>query len=55
MKVTTDLTITGKPAQFGRGVMEEVGTKLIDTFADRLRAMIAEDDGPGGRRGSRSS
>ena len=46
VKVTTDLTITGKPAQFGRGVMGEVGTKLIDTFADRLSAMIAEDEDP---------
>jgi uncharacterized protein len=41
--VVTDLTITGKPAQFGRGVMEDVGTKLIGTFADRLSAMVAED------------
>lgn len=40
--VTTDLTVTGKPAQFGRGVMEEVGTKIIDTFAERLRAMLVE-------------
>jgi uncharacterized protein len=46
--VTTDLTITGKPAQFGRGVMEEVGTKLIGTFADRLSAMIEEDEQGGG-------
>ncbi|MEX1163191.1 MAG: SRPBCC family protein [Nitriliruptor sp.] len=45
VKVVTDLTITGKPAQFGRGVMGEVGTKLIDTFADRLSTMIAEDVG----------
>jgi uncharacterized protein len=41
--VTTDLTITGKPAQFGRGVMADVGAKLIDTFADRLREMIEDD------------
>jgi uncharacterized protein len=43
VKVTTDLTITGKPAQFGRGVMEDVGTKLIDTFAERLSAMVEAD------------
>ena len=41
--VVTDLSITGKPAQFGRGVMAEVGTKIIDTFADRLRTMLEED------------
>jgi carbon monoxide dehydrogenase subunit G len=41
--VFTDLTVTGKPAQFGRGVMADVGTKLIDTFADRLAAMVEAD------------
>lgn len=34
--VTTDLAITGKPAQFGRGVMAEVGNKLLGQFADCL-------------------
>jgi uncharacterized protein len=38
--VVTDLNITGKPAQFGRGVLAEVGTKIIDTFAQRLREML---------------
>ncbi|MFA9431431.1 SRPBCC family protein [Egicoccus sp. AB-alg2] len=41
--VVTDLTVTGKPAQFGRGVMAEVGTKIIDSFAERLRAMLDEE------------
>lgn len=35
--VTTDITVTGKPAQFGRGVMADVGAKIIDRFADNLR------------------
>ena len=34
--VTTDLQITGKPAQFGRGVLVEVGNKLLGKFADCL-------------------
>ena len=34
--VTTDLAITGRPAQFGRGVMVEVGNKLLGLFADCL-------------------
>jgi carbon monoxide dehydrogenase subunit G len=42
--VVTDLTISGRAAQFGRGVMAEVGTRIIDTFADRLRDMIVTDD-----------
>jgi carbon monoxide dehydrogenase subunit G len=47
--VETDLHITGKPAQFGRGVMADVGTKIIDSFAERLRAMLeaGEDGGEG--------
>lgn len=42
--VHTDINISGKPAQFGRGVMADVGAKLIDTFADRLREMIEQDE-----------
>jgi uncharacterized protein len=34
--VVTDLAITGKPAQFGRGVMADVGDKLLGKFADCL-------------------
>jgi carbon monoxide dehydrogenase subunit G len=38
--VLTDLNITGRPAQFGRGVMVDVGTKLLGQFADRLAAQL---------------
>ena len=41
VKVDTDLDITGKPAQFGRGVMVDVGNKLIGQFADNLSATIS--------------
>jgi len=34
--VVTDLTVTGKPAQFGRGMIADVGGKLIGQFADCL-------------------
>ena len=34
--VVTELKITGKPAQFGRGVLADVGEKLIGQFADCL-------------------
>jgi carbon monoxide dehydrogenase subunit G len=34
--IRTELTVTGKPAQFGRGVMADVSSKLIDQFARRL-------------------
>jgi carbon monoxide dehydrogenase subunit G len=44
--VTTDLAITGKPAQFGRGVMVEVGNKLIGRFADCLAEEISAGEHP---------
>ena len=36
--ITTDLTISGKAAQFGRGVLADVSGKLIGQFAQRLEA-----------------
>lgn len=39
--VTTDLTITGKAAQFGRGVMQDVAGRLVGQFATNLEALIA--------------
>lgn len=39
--VRTELDITGKPAQFGRGVMVDVGNKLLGQFADCLAAKLA--------------
>lgn len=38
--ITTDLTITGKAAQFGRGVMADVSKRLIDQFAGNLQTVI---------------
>jgi len=40
--VQTDLNITGKPAQFGRGVMVDVGNKLIGQFATCLEAKLSD-------------
>ncbi|MGY1772413.1 SRPBCC domain-containing protein [Blastococcus sp. SYSU D00813] len=42
--VLTDLNITGRPAQFGRGVMTDVGNKLLGQFADKLAAQLAAGD-----------
>jgi uncharacterized protein len=36
VKVTTDLMITGKVAQFGRGVLADVSAKLLGQFVDCL-------------------
>lgn len=42
--VTTDLQITGRVAQFGRGILGDVSAKLMDEFASNLNAMLDEDD-----------
>jgi carbon monoxide dehydrogenase subunit G len=38
--VVTDLTVTGKPAQFGRGMIVEVSGKLLNTFANCLATKL---------------
>src|SRR6516225_10133194 len=45
----TTMKLTGRPAQFGRGVMVEVGGKLVEQFATNLAQLIAGDSpaGPG--------
>jgi uncharacterized protein len=40
--VTADLHITGKVAQFGRGIMGDVSKKLMDQFAHNLNTMLDE-------------
>ena len=42
VKVVTDLTITGKVAQFGRGVLADVSARLMKEFADRLAQDLSE-------------
>src|SRR5690348_6862377 len=39
----TTMNVTGRPAQFGRGVMVEVGGKLVEQFAQNLRQLITDD------------
>ncbi|MFC9493245.1 SRPBCC family protein [Streptomyces sp. NBC_01474] len=42
VRVSTDLDITGRPAQFGRGIMTEVGDRIVRQFADRLEELLRE-------------
>ena len=51
VEVLTDLAITGKPAQFGRGVISDVSDKLLDQFLSlRFRAFCRRPRcGPSGR------
>ena len=40
VEVLTDLAVTGKPAQFGRGVMQDVSDKLLGQFVDCLEERL---------------
>jgi len=44
--VTTDLSVTGKPAQFGRGVMQDVSDKLLGQFVACIEQQFAVEDEP---------
>ena len=45
--VLTDLKLTGKPAQFGRGAIQEVTSTLIGRFADALSAELSAEESSG--------
>jgi uncharacterized protein len=40
--IHTTMNVTGRPAQFGRGVIAEVGGKLVEKFAQNLAQMISD-------------
>jgi uncharacterized protein len=42
--VATDLTVTGRPAQFGRGMISEVSAKLLKQFADCLADTLGKSE-----------
>jgi uncharacterized protein len=44
--VHTDLQITGKVAQFGRGVLADVSAKLLDQFVADLEKTVLVDEAP---------
>ncbi|WP_405553199.1 SRPBCC family protein [Streptomyces canus] len=44
VSVRTDLAVTGRPAQFGRGVMAEVGDRLVGQFALCLAERLGEPE-----------
>jgi carbon monoxide dehydrogenase subunit G len=48
VSVVTDLTVTGKVAQFGRGVLAEVSSKLLGQFVDALEADLTSSGAEGG-------
>ena len=40
--IHTSMNVTGRPAQFGRGVIAEVGGKLVEKFSQNLAQMISD-------------
>jgi carbon monoxide dehydrogenase subunit G len=44
--VLTEMQVTGKPAQFGRGVMADVGDKILGQFASCLADEFADAPAP---------
>jgi uncharacterized protein len=44
VSVLTDLTVTGKVAQFGRGVLADVSAKLLDQFVVNLEATVLANE-----------
>ena len=44
VSVLTDLSITGRVAQFGRGVLADVSSKLLDQFVTNLEASVLGSD-----------
>jgi len=44
--VETELSVTGRPAQFGRGIMQDVAASMLGDFSRRLSALMAESQAP---------
>jgi hypothetical protein len=45
IEITTDLALSGPVAQYGRGLIEDVSTQLVRSFAECLKAqLVAEPD-----------
>ena len=50
--ITTNMTVSGRVAQFGRGVMADVTAKLLQQFVDNLEADVLAPAGNGGAAGA---
>ncbi len=42
VRVRTDLALTGRPAQFGRGILAEVSDRIVQQFTARLAEALAD-------------
>jgi len=46
VSVTTDMNVTGKPAQFGRGVIQDISDKLLAQFVQCIISKAGPDPEP---------
>ena len=46
VSVSSEFSISGKAAQFGRGVVDEVAALMMGQFAERLARLLQEEDAP---------
>jgi carbon monoxide dehydrogenase subunit G len=47
VEITTDMTVSGRVAQFGRGVMADVTARLLQQFVGNLETNVLAPDGKG--------
>ncbi len=50
--VQTDLRVTGRAAQFGRGIMEDVASRMMSDFAEQLEQEILRSSTPAATNGA---
>jgi len=43
VELTSDLSVTGKPSQFGRNVMQDVSDRLLGEFVDCMAGQLGEE------------
>lgn len=45
VSISTDLAITGRFAQFGRGIMEDVSARMVDQMARSIKERVEQGEG----------
>lgn len=45
VNVETELSITGRPAQMGQGLLQDVAERIVDQFAEKLQAEMSSAQG----------
>ena len=55
VSVETDMKLTGRAAQFGRGIAQDVATKMLNQFAECLEREISGSPGEGAGEGAAES